>query len=378
MFFDWLEIEQEFDYQLPLLDGNAYARLVVEDGAVVEEGGISSPAFSHKGSFCDSVRIKVNGSRLFMGGNPSRWGRVENLFGLRTIDQCVAVYNGILREVFEGYDRVPQFTKCTKVYYADGTAMEHIGADGAIIKGFHATENVMVGAGNEKAYIAGISTLSYRNSIPHLFTNGYACDWQSKKRNSSLIYPSVYCKGNELELHSLDKITRAFGPESDEVEHLKEVINYCWAVGLVRFELKFKSRYIQRNGLQYWGLSNYSAVEPLLNEFVNIDKKLSVTAMDFETISERLLSAGIVTSTKAANTTAMYALQWMHGQEFDLLKSQVKINRARLRKIGIDIARPCNISKFSPIFVKTMTEVRSQICQPPSWYRLPNALRVVA
>ncbi|TNI68393.1 phage/plasmid replication domain-containing protein [Aeromonas hydrophila] len=378
MFFDWLEIEQEFDYQLPLLDGNAYARLVVEDGAVVEEGGISSPAFSHKGSFCDSVRIKVNGSRLFMGGNPSRWGRVENLFGLRTIDQCVAVYNGILRDVFEGYDRIPQFTKCTKVFYADGTAMEHIGADGAIIKGFHATENVMVGAGNEKAYIAGISTLSYRNSIPHLFTNGYACDWASKKGNSPLIYPSVYCKGNELELHSLDKITRAFGPESDEVEHLKEVINYCWAVGLVRFELKFKSRYIQRNGLQYWGLSNYSSIELLLNEFVNIDKKLSVTAMDFETISECLLSSGVVESTKAANTTAMYALQWMHGQEFDPAKRQIKEHRARLRKIGIDIARPCNISKFSPIFVKTMTEVRSQICQPPSWYRLPNALRVVA
>ncbi|MDH0349090.1 phage/plasmid replication domain-containing protein [Aeromonas dhakensis] len=378
MFFDWLEIEQEFDYQLPLLDGNAYARLVVEDGAVVEEGGISSPAFSHKGSFCDSVRIKVNGSRLFMGGNPSRWGRVENLFGLRTIDQCVAVYNGILRDVFERYDRIPQFTKCTKVFYADGTAMEHIGADGAIIKGFHATENVMVGAGNEKAYIAGISTLSYRNSIPHLFTNGYACDWASKKGNSPLIYPSVYCKGNELELHSLDKITRAFGPESDEVEHLKEVIDYCWAVGLVRFELKFKSRYIQRNGLQYWGLSNYSSIEPLLNEFVNIDKKLSVTAMDFETISECLLSSGVVESTKAANTTAMYALQWMHGQEFDPAKRQIKEHRARLRKIGIDIARPCNISKFSPIFVKTMTEVRSQICQPPSWYRLPNALRVVA
>lgn len=378
MFFDWLEIEQEFDYQLPLLDGNAYARLVVEDGAVVEEGGISSPAFSHKGSFCDSVRIKVNGSRLFMGGNPSRWGRVENLFGLRTIDQCVAVYNGILRDVFEGYDRIPQFTKCTKVFYADGTAMEHIGADGAIIKGFHATENVMVGAGNEKAYIAGISTLSYRNSIPHLFTNGYACDWASKKGNSPLIYPSVYCKGNELELHSLDKITRAFGPESDEVEHLKEVIDYCWAVGLVRFELKFKSRYIQRNGLQYWGLSNYSSIEPLLNEFVNIDKKLSVTAMDFETISECLLSSGVVESTKAANTTAMYALQWMHGQEFDPAKRQIKEHRARLRKIGIDIARPCNISKFSPIFVKAMTEVRSQICQPPSWYRLPSALRVVA
>ena len=62
MFFDWLEIEQTFDQPLPLLDGNAYLRLVVEQGEVVQDNGIASPAYSHKGSFCDSVLIRASGN----------------------------------------------------------------------------------------------------------------------------------------------------------------------------------------------------------------------------------------------------------------------------------------------------------------------------
>ncbi|WCH37649.1 hypothetical protein ONZ60_10425 [Aeromonas salmonicida] len=49
MFFDWLEIEQTFDQLLPLLDGNAYIRVVVEQGEVVQDNGVASPAYSHKG-----------------------------------------------------------------------------------------------------------------------------------------------------------------------------------------------------------------------------------------------------------------------------------------------------------------------------------------
>ncbi len=384
MFFDWLEIEQTFDQPLPLLDGNAYLRLVVEQGEVVQDNGIASPAYSHKGSFCDSVLVRAAGCRLFMSGNPSRWGRLENLWGFKTVDQCVYKFNEILREIYGEFDFIPQFTKCNEIFYKDdsasgGSPLQRIGADGAIIKGLHTTKNFMVGAENEKKYIAAVSTLSYRNSIPHLFTNFFGCDWKSKKNNSSLIYPCVYAKGNELELHSLSKVTKAFGPESDEVEHLQQVIDFCWAVGLVRYELKFKYRYLQREGLQYWGKSDYSRLETVMSEFTSLDQKLSVSNMKFENIAQQLFSAGVVESTKAANTTAMYALQWADGHHFDLEKKQVKTHRARLRKIGIDIARPCNISQFSPVKMVSCTEIHRQECTPPSWYQMPKLqLRAVA
>ncbi|WP_411679630.1 phage/plasmid replication domain-containing protein [Aeromonas hydrophila] len=379
MFFDWLTIEQDFGYQLPLLDGNAYARLVIEEGEVVETGSLSSPAFSHKGSHCDNVQIKVNGSSIRMSGNPSRWGRIENLWGYTSVDPMVSVYNAILRDIYGNCDQIPQFTKCTKLYYAQGSACEVIGADGAIIRELHVTENISVGAGNERDYIAGLSTLRYRHSGPRLHPDGNTVDWLSKLGNADLIYPSVYNKGHEIELHSLGKIARKFGDDSNEMRHIQNIIGYCRSVGLVRFEQKLKTRYLQRNNLQYWGLSDYSPLETLMNEFINIDQKLSVTSMDFETISERLLTLGIVDTTRAANTTAMYALQWMHGQNFDPNKRQVKEHRARLRHIGIDIATKCNISKFSPIFVTARREVKSNIAVPPSWYVLPQTqLRAVA
>lgn len=379
MFFDWLTIEQDFGFQLPLLDGNAYARLVIEEGEVVETGSLSSPAFSHKGSFCDSVLIKVNGSSIRMSGNPSRWGRIENLWGYTSVDPMVSVYNAILRDIYGNCDRIPQFTKCTKLYYAQGSACEVIAADGAIIRELHVTENISVGAGNERDYISGLSTLRYRHSVPRLHTDGNSVDWLSKQGNAALIYPTVYNKAYEMELHSLGKIARNFGDDSNEVRQLQNIIGYCRSVGLVRFELKLKNRYLQRNNMQYWGLSDYSPLETLINEFINIDQKLSVTSMDFETISERLLTLGIVETTRAANTTAMHAIQWMHGQNFDLSKRAIQTHRARLRHIGIDISTKCNISKFSPIFVTARREVKSNIAVPPSWYVLPQTqLRSVA
>ncbi|WP_202881142.1 phage/plasmid replication domain-containing protein [Aeromonas salmonicida] len=36
------------------------------------------------------------------------------------------------------------------------------------------------------------------------------------------------------------------------------------------------------------------------------------------------------------------------------------MHRARLRKIGIDIGRPCNISQFSPVKMVSCTEIHRQ------------------
>ncbi|EKD9220704.1 Replication-associated protein G2P, partial [Salmonella enterica] len=120
----------------------------------------------------------------------------------------------------------------------------------------------------------------------------------------------------------------------------------------------------------------FSSLTNLHNDFLNIDEKISVNAMDFETISEHLLSQGVVDTTRKANITAMYALQWFHGQIFDLSKRQVKEHRARLRKIGIDIAQKCNVSKFSPIILKETREIHVSECVIPEWYVKPNHLRV--
>ncbi|EQB6757132.1 phage/plasmid replication domain-containing protein, partial [Escherichia coli] len=248
--------------------------------------------------------------------------------------------------------------------------------DGALIKELHITSNKSVGKGNEDDYISGLSTQPYRNSVPRLHSNGKSVDWLSKKGNVNLIYPTVYNKAHEIELHSLAKIKNKFSEGSKEFNYIIDIINYCKDNGIVRFEQKLKSRFLQKQSLCYWGLSDYSLLNKLHSEFLDLDEKLSVNAMDFETISEHLISRGVVDTIRAANTTAMYAIQWFHGHSFDLNKRQVKQHRARLRMIGIDIAQKCNVSKFSPVVVKQTREIKVTDCVIPSWYLKPSHLRV--
>lgn len=370
MFYDWLTIEQDHGVQLPLLGDVAYQRLHIETG---EAGPLSAPVFQHKGSFCDTVSISIRGSVLKMSGNPSRWGRLDNLFGLPTVDACVAVYNCILADL-----GLPQFSRCTRIWHRQAGELEKAGmvSDGAMIRELHITENRAVGAGNVRDYIAGVSTLRYRNSIPRLHSNGASCDWLSKLGNAHLIYPTVYDKAHEMGLHAVDKIKRQFGDKSAELAYVKKVQAYCAEMGVVRFEQKLKSRYLQRENLMFWGLADYSCLDTLNDNFTNLDKTLQVTSMDIETISEHLISSGVVSSTLAANTSALYAMQWMHGHTFDFGKRQVQQHRARLRKIGIDIAQKCNVSKFSPVVVVASREVSVSACPVPSWYQSANHLRV--
>ncbi|WP_248833028.1 hypothetical protein [Pseudomonas syringae] len=79
-------------------------------------------------------------------------------------------------------------------------------------------------------------------------------------------------------------------------------------------EQELKSEFLQREALCYWGMFNESRFGDLHREFLKIDERLKVTAMDIVSISEQLVAEKVVDSTRSANTTAMYAIQWMHGQ----------------------------------------------------------------
>jgi hypothetical protein len=366
MFFDWLNIYQEFEQEIPIVGSRAYMNIDVETG---EGGTLVQPSWQHKGSYSTSINIRISGNCIEMSGNPSRYGRIENLFGLTSLDECVSVYNRILRSL-----GLPEFTKCTKVWQVtekqNGSAKFRTFSDGAVIKELHITTNRAVGKGCADDYLKGLSTLNYRNSVPRLHTNGKTVDWLSKKGAANLIYPSVYDKANELRLHTLDKIKRACGETSDEYRYLLSVIEYCEQNGVVRFEQKIKGRQLTRMNARYWGLFSDQIFKPLHEEFLNIDERLQVTSMTIEGISERLLRLGIVDTTRAANTTALYAIQWMHGQKFDSGKSQVQQHRARLRKIGIDICSACNISRVSPVYIRKAKEVTvTALDDAPSWYR---------
>jgi len=160
---------------------------------------------------------------------------------------------------------------------------------------------------------------------------------------------------------------------------VQRVRDYCALHGVVRMEQELKNEFLQRECLAYWGLFDERRFAELHDEFLRIDERLKVTAMDIVSISEQLLAEQIVNTTRAANTTAMYAIQWMHGQQFDFNKSAVQEHAARLNRIGINIRNACDTSRFAPVFVRQAREItKSTVLAIPSWYQRPNHLQVAA
>ncbi len=112
-----------------------------------------------------------------------------------------------------------------------------------------------------------------------------------------------------------------------------------------------------------------------------MQNKLEVNHLDVEDVSDKLLRLGVCSSRQASNATSLYYLQWLHGRQFDLEKKQVKTHRARLRMIGVDIAHPCDLSKFAAVHVINSEAVVSRPAVAPDWYRHPvrvTPLKLVA
>lgn len=375
MFWDWLGCYQDFRFELPIISEDGYAHFDFIDGAF---GKIRQSRIKHEGSFSTSISVHVQGNRIVMDGNPSRFSRLDNLFGFSNIDDCFAVYNNILASL-----GLPPFTKCTTLGYVDslnGKAPRAV-VDGAIMTRLDATTNMAVGSSCVDAYLKALSCMPYRRMRGHLYADGKTVDWKSILGNAREIYPNVYDKAHELALHLLPKVKRTFGDKSPEHDYLLKLINYCRENGVTRHEQKFKSTFLSKRNLCYYGLSDLTELTDLHNEFLNIDQKLKVSAMDLRTINATLIEQGVCDNTKAANITALYAINWMNGEVFDGSKSQVQIHRARLRKIGIDILKPCNLLLFSPVIVKEVIEINRTELQPPAFYqhaKLPNPLRLVA
>jgi len=366
-FYDYLTVEQTFPFRLPQVNPKG---LCYYDRATGEVAHDTSPAFKHEGSYSTTISIRVDDCRLIVKGNPSAVDRLDNLQGFETLDDCMAVYNSIVQQYGcrEGV-RLPAFTKCTEFGLTqgeDGSKARMVG-NGARFRRIDLTTNREVGKGNERAYVRALSTqrLGYKNG--HLFEDGCTADWSARDH-----YEKAYIKARAIELFLFPKCKRNFGEDSLEFRYLTSVRDLCNDLGVVRMEQELKAEYLTREGLDWWGLFDESRLLGIHEKFLAIDQKLKVTAMEYDSVAERLLAEGVVSNSKAANMTANVAMQWMHGHTFDFDKSQMQTYRARLNRIGLNIAQPYDVTRNCLVFVRRAEEVvTSDGLILPSWYRAP-------
>ena len=299
-----------------------------------------------EGSHSTKLTVRCDGSRVKVTGNPSRFHRIDNLFGLQTIDDCINVYN----QVLASFD-LPPFTKCTEVKYRQGEegGKVQLVTDGAFIDHIDWTRNHSVPPGTENAFLRGISSQSLgRGKTAYLYPNGKTVDWY---QNSKWLYKKLYNKAADM----LDKraVNTRKATEEDK-RYYNQLIEFCK----------------ERHNLRLYGRLNEADFLPHLTDIENIFKRLDdMTHTTYEMISEQLLSRNIVNSTQSANSTQAVAFKWLHGQPI-VRNSQYYIHRSRLLRIGIDISIPYDVTRVPPTVRSTQViEVKS--VKPPSWYRMP-------
>lgn len=372
MFYDWLRVYQDFEMELPLIGDTLILKV---DAETNELQRVHQPVFRHEGSFSTSVAITISGTRITMDGNPSRLNRLDNLIGYSTLDACMSVFNSVLSGL-----GLPAFTKCTKTFrgQSEDGKRSPIYSDGATITRVDIASNVCTGqhAGD---YIKGVSTQRYGYAEPNLFTNGHSVDWRTAMGGaSSRKYHKLYDKAHEFGIHAFKRIKARFAPETQEYKYGERLHAFLKEQGVCRFETEFKSQFLRENNFRFWGLFDETDLKAHHEEFTRIDQKLEVESMDLQSISERLYEKGICPSTRASMTTALYAIEWMHGKRFDFSKKQVQTHRGRLRKIGIDIKNEYDHSRFSPVYVKKAKRVDVTPLITPPWYRQPANLTLRA
>lgn len=367
-FVDKLSMHQEYLERLPLVGSSLFIEEDLETGEIISK---TPKGLQLEGSYSSKIIIRCNGNKVSVTGNPSRYNRIDNLFGFDSIEKCVQVFNLILKK-----HGLPPFTKCKNVWFGqsqDGKKARVI-TDGAVITAVDWTKNHVVGKGNVKQFLRGLSSQSMgRGKVGHLYSNHCTVNWGE---GSEYKMTSIYDKENDLERQRKKRLKHA---SDEDIKYYDDLILYCKTYGVAREEHKFKRLFLAKNNLKFYGLFKDSDFEPYLKSVDDVMSRCEVTGMKQQSIADQLLAKEIVKTRQAANATQSYATMWMEGYDIrsQISRSNYYVHKARLKVIGLDITSPFDVTRMAPtILNRKVIEVST--LSVPSWYRQPQILRLVS
>lgn len=371
-FIDKVNVMQVHDLELPYLGKNGALEFDLFTGETTDVLKVQGK-FPVKGSYSTSLRVHCDGSRVYMEGNPSRFGRCENLFGLTSLEDCIAVYNHVLLQL-----GLPPFTT-GRFDYLMGKENEKQKKSytGAVFTHIDITKNHIVGAGNCYAYLRALSTLSLPNGKhPYLYPNGATVDYSSSKcgGGSSWDYDKFYIKHIDLKDNRSSNLRDA-SPEDEA--YYDQVIAHCETQGVIREEHSFKAKKLKRYDLCYYGYTSLDRLvkHPSLTTLEMLTQKLEVATMDYVTIADQLLQKDVVKSRQSANATAHVAYSWMNNPTFcsQPKNSQFYVHKKRLMALGLDISIPFRTDRNVLPMIRNQREItRVDVAGVPSFYRKPT------
>jgi hypothetical protein len=348
-----------------------------------------------RGSWDSSLRVRCTSGRVEVSGNPSRFGRLDNLFGLTTLPECLVVYNGVLQQL-----GLPQFEllSCKVVGgfgEVDNGAVVGVSKGAGSLRDFqswgeaqnpeevrtirsgpqisqvHLTRNLLVGRGGERLLLDWFSAQTW-GRLP--FSRTHDTTVTAGRRDRRML--ELYVKGPEIAEHAL-KWRRARSAEKSVVkeeatEYLERLREWCSSRGVVRQELKLGRKFLNSSDLRHPEKWQDGTADQVYSEQSEVQTMAAGGLADYHNgVFDRLVESG-VTEAQAGRMAAVVSA-WLAGQPWDRGLSQATRYRwmALLRKsCGLDLRRPVNVRAMAVSIKPRILEVSvMRPCDLPDWYR---------
>ena len=339
IFIDWVTVKQtHLKPHKPLHEG-AWLK-IDKDGDLIEGQGTIVP-YKYEGSASTSINVKSDGRTVILSGNIGRLNRPDNVYGYN-LDEIKKLLNQIMAIL-----KLPPFTLVNK-YLQDrktknGEIITELKSDGAHFTRLDLTINFATGsAKNATDYI-------YQASIKNP-TRQELTSYKTGVRFGNTTNHKGY-KSSKIYIKSADLIRLQKAGKLPKSEYMLWLTEQTNVTGIIRFEVQYQS-YLRKYGLSFWDITHAEIEKHFLEE-------LSLMQKEIQKLDVSKLSKAIRLS--------YYEYQNGIDLKNELGKSQFYIHRKELKKYGIDIGQPLNITQF-PQQYRTIVLKEAE---PPEGYYLP-------
>lgn len=344
---DWLTIHQVHE-NAPILGETLLLFCNIETGEVESQ---AVRGIQHRGSFDSSLQIRCDGRRVEVSGNPSRWGRRDNVFGFATVAECVELYNSVLRQL-----GLPEFVEEERPYVApfQFQRSDTVAPGGPVITRVDLTRNYSSGSlGAARGVVAALASVVRLGRCGWLSPDGNTVAWGVGSRYAYLKY---YVKGAEMRRHA----------KKTDDPYLVDLITWAEENGIVRQELSAKSMLLKRQGLDRPGAWTVEKMAELLDDYTP-HREAGASVGSYAELFQALIDQGVPKSRARNAQSALYA--YLAGHRFtvgeNISKSAFYRLRSDIKLAGVDIAAPLNVATL-PVRIRELS--LSPAVAPP-WYR---------
>jgi len=379
VFIDWLSLSQDHPGAgLPVVGDGVSMKveslnwceknhdemlIAVDPGAKFR---FTVPSARREGSHSTAIRLRCDGERVSLSGNPGRYDRADNVFSYDIAD-TVARASAIVAR-----DGLPAFTP--GAWHWDHSITPRDMAlgllkkwDGARFLEMHATQNMSAGSDAlAREYIVWAGSQRSARIAKGIYGDESVIFGRLAQKGKAFHKAIVvYRKGAELLAH-------AKGEQAKKVMRASPVYQYAMDTGLVRVECKWGYQFLRDNGLRYMGEANMGKIISIFDR---------ETGFLFGASPERAVR--LVSDMPAR--LRLPALAWIRGDDIRGLVSRATYFRIvkGLREYGLDVseprrdANPGQAERDLQVLLNALPQFDLRVLERPDWYELP-ALAIAA